>query len=379
MDDTGTDKVLLFTIIALTVIGLIMVYSSSYAIATEVAGANSPSFFLRKHIVRVVLGFILLFLFSKVNEKTLRTIARPMLVISILMLVLTLVPTGLRLCARGSCRWLRIGGFSFQPSEVAKIAMVIYIADFVARRGNDIKGFSRGFLPAFVMVGVVALLVALEPNVGTATMLLLIGAVVLFAGGARLQHLAASILSCSGLMLLVMKMTGYNWERIETHIHSSDQGMSYHVWQSLIAIGAGGLRGVGIGMGNQKYLFLPDAHTDFVFAITAEEIGLLGLLLIIGLFSVFVWRGLRVAKRATTVFSSVMATGITMAIAAYFCVSTCVCTGILPTAGLPMPFMSYGGTSSMILLASCGMLLGVSRKRQSFLDLQPDRWRALIR
>lgn len=379
MDEAGVDKILLFAVMALTLIGLVMVYSSSYAIATEVAGANSPSFFLRKHIVRVVLGFILLLLFSKVNETTLRRLARPALLISIFLLILTLVPTSLRLCARGSCRWLRIGGFSFQPSEVAKIAIVLYLADFVSRRGEEIKGFSRGFLPAFVMVGVIALLVALEPNIGTATMLLMIGAVVLFAGGARIPHLAGSVAGCGGLMLVVMKMTGYNWQRLETHIHSSDQGVSYHVWQSLVAIGAGGLRGVGIGSGNQKYLFLPDAHTDFVFAITAEEVGFLGLLVIIGMFSVFVWRGLKVAKRAPTVFSSVMATGITMAIAAYFCVSACVCTGILPTAGLPMPFMSYGGTSSMILLASCGMLLGVSRKRQSFLDLQPDRWRALVR
>ena len=379
MDEAGVDKILLFAVMALTLIGLVMVYSSSYAIATEVAGAKSPSFFLRKHIVRVVLGFILLFLFSKVNETTLRKLARPALLVSMFLLILTLVPTSLRLCARGSCRWLRIGGFSFQPSEVAKIAIVLYLADFVARRGEEIRGFSRGFLPAFVMVCMVALLVALEPNIGTATMLLMIGAVVLFAGGARIPHLTGSIASCAGLMLVTMKMTGYNWERLETHIHSSDQGVSYHVWQSLVAIGAGGLRGVGIGSGNKKYLFLPDAHTDFVFAITAEEVGFLGLLVIIGMFSVFVWRGLKVAKRAPTVFSSVMATGITMAIAAYFCVSACVCTGILPTAGLPMPFMSYGGTSSMILLASCGMLLGVSRKRQSFLDLQPDRWRALVR
>ena len=373
------DKMLLFVILALTAIGLVMVYSSSYAIATEVAGAQSPSFFLRKHIVRVVLGFLLLYLFARAGENTLRRLARPLIVISIGLLILTLIPTSLRLCARGSCRWLKIGHFSFQPSEVAKLSLVLYLADFVTRKGYDIRNYARGFLPAFLVIGGIALLVALEPNIGTAAMLLTIGSVVLFAGGARIAHLASSLLGCGGTLLLYMRHSGYNWERIRSYLDSSGDGMSYHVRQALIAIGAGGIGGEGIGMGNQKYLFVPDAHTDFVFAITAEEIGFLGVLGIMALFFVFVWRGLKVASRAQTVFSSVMATGITMATAAYFCVSAGVCTGILPTAGLPLPFMSYGGTSSMILLASCGMLLGVSRRRQTFLDIQPARWRALVR
>ena len=176
----------------------------------------------------------------------------------------------------------------------------------------------------------------------------------------------------------MMWIKHYNLERLTPFAGTSEGGLSYHVKQSLIAIGAGGLTGVGIGSGNQKYLFLPDAHTDFVFAIAAEEIGLLGMLGIAGLFIIFVWRGLRAARRAQSIFSSVMAAGLTMAIAAYFCVSAGVCLGILPTAGLPLPFMSYGGTSSMILLAACGLLLGVSRRHQTFLDLQPSRWRALV-
>jgi cell division protein FtsW len=379
MDESGVDRILLFVILALTLVGLVMVYSSSYAIATEVTGAKAPSFFFRKHVVRVAFGLLLMFLFARVGEHTLRTCARPLLVVSIAMLVLTLVPTGLRLCARGSCRWLRLGGFSFQPSEVARISMVLYLADYVTRKGYDIRSFRRGFLPAFLVIGGITGLIAFEPNIGTAVMVLLVGSVVLFAGGARIHHLAGSLVGCSGIMLGVMKITGYNWERIDALISSSAEGMSYHVRQALIAIGAGGLKGLGIGMGNQKYLFVPDAHTDFVFAITAEEIGLLGVVGIIGLFFLFVWRGLKVSRHAQTVFASVTAAGITMAIAGYFCVSAGVCTGILPTAGLPLPFMSYGGTSSMILLASCGMLLGVSRRKQTFLELQPSRWRELIR
>jgi cell division protein FtsW len=379
VDEHGLDKLLIFAIAALTMIGLVMVYSSSYTVAMEATKAKDSSLFLRNHIVRLVLGAMLFYLFARSGEKALRRLAMPLVCLSIALLALTLIPTDLRMTIRGSSRWLRFGHFSFQPSEIAKLALILYIADFAARKGDDITRFSRGFLPAFLVIASVAGLVAFEPNLGTAMMLLVIGLVVLFAGGARLLHLGASLVACSGLALLAMRVSGYNWDRIASYLKSPGEGLSYHVQQSLIAIGAGGLGGVGIGMSNQKYLFVPDAHTDFVFAIAAEELGFLGLIGIIALFFIFVWRGLRAAKRAQTVFSSVAATGITMTTAAYFCVSACVCTGTLPTAGLPMPFMSYGGSSAMVLLASCGMLVGVSRRHRTFLETQPDRWRDLVR
>jgi cell division protein FtsW len=189
----------------------------------------------------------------------------------------------------------------------------------------------------------------------------------------------AGLGASGGLITLGMWLTGHNWERLLVDPGSSTQGAGYQLWQSLIAIGTGGLRGVGIGMSNQKYLFVPDAHTDFVFSIMAEEIGFLGILGLITLFAVFVWRGLRIAYRAQTAFASVAAVGITMAVGGYFCANAAVCTGIVPTTGLPLPFVSYGGSSSMMLLASCGMLLGISRRRPNFLDRQPDRWRALVK
>lgn len=377
MNSFGPDRPLIFVILALTLIGLVMVYSSSYRIAIETTRAHDSSFFLRNHLLRVILGLILMYVFTKVGEGPLRTLARPLMMLSLGLLLLTILPNPLRSCVRGSCRWLRIGPFSFQPSELAKIALILYVADFAARKGEKIREFTRGFLPAFAVIAAAAGAAALEPNVGTAGMLLLIGSIVLFAGGARTLHLAAGLGGSGGLILLVMYATGYNMTRFGGAEDVSPHGVGYQLGQSLIAIGAGGLKGVGIGMSNQKYLFVPDAHTDFVFAIIAEEIGFLGLLGIIGLFFVFVWRGLRVAKRAQTGFSSILAAGITMAVAAYFCANAGVCTGLLPTTGLPLPFMSYGGTSSMILLASCGMLLGVSKRQPNFLDLQPARWRAL--
>jgi cell division protein FtsW len=379
MNSYGPDKTLIFVVLALMLTGLVMVYSSSYRIAIETTRAHDASFFLRNHLLRVMLGLILMYVFTKAGESPLRAMAKPLMILSIGLLFLTVVPNPLRSCVRGSCRWLKAGPFSFQPSELAKIALILYVADFATRKGEKMKDFARGFVPAFAVIGVAATVTALEPNVGTAGMLLLIGSIVLFAGGARIVHLAAGLGGSAGLILLIMRLTGYNWARFGPTADISPRGIGYQLWQSLIAIGAGGLKGVGIGMSNQKYLFVPDAHTDFVFAIMAEEIGFLGLLGIIGLFFIFVWRGLRVAKRAQTGFSSILAVGITMSVAAYFCANAGVCTGLLPTAGLPLPFMSYGGTSSMILLASCGMLLGVSRRQPNFLDLQPARWRALVR
>jgi cell division protein FtsW len=380
MDEHGMDRLLLFSVIALTMIGLVMVYSSSYIIAQESTKARDASFFLRRHILRVVLGFLLMYMATRMNENVFRSLAKPLLLLSVGLLLLVLLPTPLRLCVRGSARWLKLGYFSFQPSDVAKIGLILYISDFCARKGREIRSFRHGFMPPFLITGLVAVLVAKEPNISTAAMLLLIGSVVLFIGGARFLHVAAGLGVCMMVMVVHILTSGYNIERIHAYLNgASDSPASYHVRQALIAVGAGGIRGLGIGMSNQKYLFLPDAHTDFVFAIAAEEMGLFGMLGIMALFFVFVWRGLKVARNAPTVFSSVMASGIAVMIALYFCVSACVCTGIVPTAGLPLPFLSYGGSSSLILLASCGMLLGVSKRKPTYLDFQPARWRNLVR
>jgi cell division protein FtsW len=356
VEDHGTDKLLIFAVVALTALGLMMVYSSSYIIAQESTRARDASFFLRRHLVRVALGLILMYLATRMKENSFRSAAKFLMVTSIFLLVLVLLPTPLTLKVRGSARWLKMGFFSFQPSDVARFGLIIYIADFCARKGPEIKSFRQGFLPPFIITGVVAALVAREPNISTAAMMVVIGSLVLLVGGARVAHVLAGLGSCAAAMGLGLAATGYNLERF-TAFFGGDSAASYHSKQALIAIGAGGVTGLGPGMSNQKYLFLPDAHTDFVFAIAAEEFGMVGILLIMALFFIFVWRGLKIARNASTVFSSVLASGITVATAGYFCVSACVCTGLVPTAGLPLPFLSYGGSSSLILLASCGLLL----------------------
>ena len=177
MDSTGMDKILLFVVLALVLIGLVMVFSSSYQIAKETTRAKDPSFFLRNHVVRVMLGLVLLVLLARTGENSLRAIAGPLVLLSLVLLVLTLIPSPLRLTVRGSSRWIKLGPLSFQPSEVAKIGLILYLADFAARKGEDMKRFKQGFLPAFAAIGAAAVLTALEPNVGTAGMLLAIGCV----------------------------------------------------------------------------------------------------------------------------------------------------------------------------------------------------------
>jgi cell division protein FtsW len=375
VDEHGMDKMLLFAVIALALMGLVMVYSSSNIIAQEYTKAGDAAFFFRRHVVRVLLGLVLMYMAARMNESAFRAISKGLLVCSIVLLVVVLLPTPLTLKVRGSARWIKLGFFSFQPSDLARIGLILYIADFCARKGREMKSFKQGFLPPFIIVALVAALVAREPNLSTAGMMVLIGSAVLYIGGARLVHVLAGF--AGGLVAIVAYIfgSGYNLERIM----GGDSAATYQIRQSLIAIGVGGIKGLGVGMSNQKYLFLPDAHTDFVFAIAAEELGFLGLLGIMALFFMFVWRGLKVAKNAPTVFSSIMAAGITMATGAYFAVSACVCTKMVPTAGLPLPFLSYGGSSSLILLASCGVLLGVSKRKPTYLEVQPSRWRALVR
>jgi cell division protein FtsW len=380
VEHRGVDMVLLFAVVALSLAGIVMVYSASYGFAIEATESHDSGLFLRHHIIRVVLGFMLLIVFMKVREDVLRRLAKPLLIVALVLLGLVLVPSPLRVEVRGSARWLRLGFFVFQPSELAKIALIVYLADFITRRGYDIRKFSRGFLPAFIVIGSAVLLVAAEPNIGTAAMLLLIGMIVLFAGGARIGHLGLGLSGALGSLIAFVYFTGHNLDRVLAKLGMAvDKGVSYQAEQAVIAIGAGGWKGMGPGMGNQKYLFVPDAHTDFILSITGEEIGFLGIMGVVALFFVFVWRGLRAARRAPTVFSSIVATGVTMAVAAYFCVNAGVCTGILPTVGLPVPFLSYGGSSSLILLASCGMLLGVSKRHSTYANIGQRRLEGLAR
>ena len=378
MKESGVDRVLLFAVVALSLVGIVMVYSASYGFAIEATASQDPGFFLRQHIIRVFLGFLLLALFTGIREDVLRRLARPLIMVSLLLLILVLLPSPLRVRVRGSARWLRLGSFVFQPSELARFALILYLADLITRRGHDIKKFSRGFLPAFVVIGTAVMLVAAEPNLGTAAMLLLISAIVLYAGGVRVGHLGLGLSACLAPLMLFMYVAGHNWGRILARVGSPGyEAVNYQARQALIAIGAGGFLGKGPGMGNQKYHFVPDAHTDFILSITAEEFGFLGIMAILALFFVLVWRGLKTARRAPTVFSSVVATGITMGVAAYFCVNAGVCTGLMPTIGLPIPFISYGGSSSLILLASCGILLGISRRRSTYANIRPERFRGM--
>jgi len=258
-------------------------------------------------------------------------------------------------------RWLRLPAsltsLSFQPSELAKLALVIYLADVLTRCQGRMADFRHGLLPRLVVVLTVVLCIAVQPDLGTAIAVGLVGLTMLWVGGARLSHLLMVALSALPLVAMSVYVLRYQLDRVLAYLH----GGNYQVQQALVALGSGGPFGVGLGNSLQKQHFLPEPHTDFVFALVGEELGLAGTLSVIGLFVAFAIQGLRIARTAPTYHARLLATGITAMISTYALLNIGVVTGVLPTTGLPLPFISYGGSALMVNLAAVGILVGITR------------------
>jgi cell division protein FtsW len=349
-------------LIALTLVclGTVMVYSSSSALASR-RFANS-GFFLERQIVRALIGLFFMFALSRVPIRLWAQGARWMLLAGLTALVLVLFlgvgPVG---------RWLQLPVFSFQPSEFAKLALVIYLADVLVRKEKEMGDFKQGLLPRLLVVGGVLLLIGLQPDLGTAIALGLIALVMLWLGGARLTHLLGTGLAVLPLIGLSLLISPYQWQRLAKFIKGllyGGSGGNYQVEQALVALGSGGWLGVGLGSSLQKQQFLPEPHTDFVFALVGEELGLAGTLSVIGLFVALAIHGLRIAREAKSYFGFLVATGITGMISIYALLNIGVATGVLPTTGLPLPFISYGGSSLIGNLAGIGILVGVARSEE---------------
>ncbi|NKB67766.1 MAG: putative lipid II flippase FtsW [Candidatus Latescibacteria bacterium] len=345
---------LMLIVLSLVGLGVVMIYSASSVLAQ--AKFADSSFYLERQFVRAGIGAVIMLVFIRIPTQLWARYARLLLLAGLGTLILVAI------WGQGPAnRWLYLPGFSFQPSEFAKLALVLYLADVLDRKRELMPNFKTGLLPRLPILGLVLGLIALQPDLGTAIAIGLIAFTLLWVGGAKLWHLLATALAGGGLALLTL--APYQWRRIMSYFGPGDaQGDDYQIVQSLLALGRGGPLGVGLGNSMQKQQFLPEPHTDFVFAFVGEELGLGGTLSVIALFVALAFYGLCIARQAPTYFGFLAATGITCMISVYALLNIGVVTGVLPTTGLPLPFISYGGSSLIWNFAGVGILIGIARQ-----------------
>ncbi|HWP82457.1 MAG TPA: putative peptidoglycan glycosyltransferase FtsW [Bacteroidota bacterium] len=357
------DFATLIAVLTLMVLSLGVVYSASATWALEKFGESSR--LLNSHALKILVALFALFAGITINYRKYRKLTKPAVLLAVLLLLVTLVSGGE---IKGAARWLRFGGFSFQPSEFAKFALLFHLCTLIAAKGEMIKDFKRGFLPMVIWIGGVSALVLAQPNFSAGAMIILLSFVMLFISRARFTHWLGSILLISPLLLLFMVSAPYRLERIKSFLAgTSDGNVNYQLLQGIIGFGSGGLFGVGPGESKQRDFFLPESYGDFVFSIVGEEYGLIGTLAFMALFLLIMLRGFKIAKHAQDYFGRLLAISITSTITLYALVNAGVTLGLLPTTGLPMPFVSYGGSSLVFSSFAVGVLLNVS----AHTDLHP--------
>ncbi|MBX7148859.1 putative lipid II flippase FtsW [bacterium] len=353
------DIYLLMVTLILVFVGMIMVFSSS-AVSAEHNYSDSY-FYLKKQALFICVGLTLLFFTKKIPYKAYWKIVYPLLVLSFLALLFVLA-VGHGGTSEGVHRWIRIGPFSFQPSELAKLTTVIFVAYALAKKGEKIKEFSKGFLPVIAISGIYILLILIQKDLGGALTLAIIVMLMLFVAGTRLAYIFGAFLAALPVLYFAIFSVEYRRKRIMAFLdpwqHQMDSG--FQVIQSFVAFQSGGVTGVGLGDGKQKLFYLPEAHTDFIFSVIGEELGLLGVLLVITLFTVFIFRGLLITLKTKDLFGMYLAFGITALIGVQAFFNMAVVMGLLPTKGLALPFISYGGSSLMVSLMAVGILLNIS-------------------
>lgn len=351
---------LLGAVAALAGFGVVMVFNVSYFHAQ--ARFNDPLLFFRKHMIALAIGSAALLAMSRVRIEFLERWANLIFAVSMFALFLVLLPH-VGVARGGAQRWLGLGGFSLQPSEFAKIGVVLFAARWISSRRDEIRSFRSGVLPLLVVVGLCGLLVMAQPDFGTTVILGVLALLMLFAGGARPAQMSG--LLAAGLVLFASGAMAapYRVKRLMAFLDPWSQSKegAFQLVQSLIAFGSGGLTGVGLGQSRQKMWFLPEAHTDFVFALIGEELGLIGALVVLVLFAVVAVRGYRIAARHPDSFGSLLAFGLTSLIILSAVTNVGVVLGVLPTKGLALPFLSYGGSALLSSMVQVGILAALSR------------------
>jgi cell division protein FtsW len=357
------DHLLMISALLLLGLGLVMVFSASGVLASDKYA--DPAYFLKKQIIYAVIGVTLMLVVRRIPYQMYNRLVYVIVIISLFLLVLVLIP-GIGVRIRSASRWIKFGPLVIQPSEFAKLAIIIFLAYSMARKQEKIRYFSIGFLPHIVVAGIFILLIEKEPDFGTAMALAGITFLMLFVGGTRLTHILLVILSASPLVVYVILKNKMRLERVTTFIDpwKFAQESGYQLVHSLYAIGSGGFWGLGIGKSREKLFYLPDSHTDFIFAILAEELGFLGVITVLSLFAVLIIRGLIISLRAQDTFGAYLAMGLTALIGLQAAINLAVVSGLMPTKGLSLPFLSYGGSSLLVNMIAVGILLNISSNTQ---------------
>jgi cell division protein FtsW len=356
------DPLIIGITIALSLGGLIMVFSASGVMA-EIKYSDSTHY-LQRQIVWLVLGFCVLFVGSHIDYRQWKPWA-PWIVLGCVCGLLLVLAFGPQI--NGARRWLTFGFFSIQPTEMAKLAVVLYLAAFLSHPNRRITDWRRGFLPPVVVVGGLCFLIVIEPDLGSIVVVGLVFVCMMYLAGARIRHLAMLGLPMILGFLALIVGSQERWERITTFLNpfQDRENAGYQLVQSLLALENGGIFGVGLGQGTQKLLYLPEAHTDFVLALVGEELGLIGTLGLLGLFVILVLKGFRVAALAPDVFGRFLALGITLLLTMQAMINAGVVSGMLPTKGLTLPLVSYGGSSLLTTMLAIGILLSIARERRT--------------
>jgi cell division protein FtsW len=358
-----TDRPLFLVTIALCLIGAVMVFSASAVTAREQYG--SGYYFLWRQLIWLGVGFLAMFGVMNFDYRRLR---QPQFVFTLLSVVL-LALVGLFFLDKShdTHRWIRIGPASLQPSEIAKLAVILFLAWFLESRRRPrsfgVNNLQYTILPALAVVLIVAGLVLLEPDLGTAVEVCVVALAILFVAGLSPAYILGAAAAAVPVVYIAVTQVAYRQERILAFLHpeATAQGAGFQLMQSLIAVGSGGLSGVGLMESRQKLFYLPEAHTDFIYAVICEELGFIGGAVVLGLFAFYAWRGLRIAMRASDEFGCFLAIGITVMIASQALVNLGVVLGMMPTKGIALPFISYGGSSLLVCLLATGVLLNVGQ------------------
>jgi cell division protein FtsW len=354
-------RVSIVTIVMMLIcFGFVMIYSSSGIYAQQEIGDSL--FFLKRHAMFFVIGLISMLGVMMVDCHRLPKLAKPMMLITLLLLALVLVP-GIGRASFGARRWFNFGPFNFQPSELAKITIMIYAADYLARKRGSIQSFFQGFFPLLMVMGVTCSLIVLQPDLGNSILVALLVMGLLFLAGARIWHMMMMGVMALPLLIYLVLDKPYRVRRIMGFLNPWEDslGAGFQLVQSQIALGSGGVFGVGPGQSLQKLFYLPAAHTDFIFSIIGEELGLVGTLFLLLLFAALIWQGARLTSRLTNPFAYYLSSGIVMMIGFQATVNIGVSIGALPTKGLPLPFISYGGSALIFNMMAIGLLLNLSR------------------